>query len=123
METLDYEGRERRKHRMFVTRNTEYHFREHTCIAVRDRRSGKWLPAHLALNRSLSGAIRFSNGTSLPALCDPGVGDALYFGDDGQELVTSLLCAIDRPEKEVVSAYPRSTAARRAAEMYSDSEL
>jgi hypothetical protein len=101
-----YKGEERRKHRMFVTRNTEYHFRDRTCVAVRDRRTGSWLSAHLALNRRLSGGIRFSIGTRLPSLGDPGVGDALYFGEDGQELVTSLLCSIDRPEKELVTRYP-----------------
>ena len=101
-----YQGQERRKHRMFVTRNTEYHFRERTCVAVRDRRTGQWLSAHLALNRILSGGIRFSIGTRLPSLGEPDVGDALYFGEDGQELVTSLLCSIDRPDKELVSGYP-----------------
>jgi hypothetical protein len=101
-----YQGQERRKHRLFVTRNTEYHFRERTCVAVRDRRTGKWLSAHLALNRTLSGGIRFSMGTRLPSLGEPDVGDALYFGEDGQELVTSLLCSIDRPDKDLVGRYP-----------------
>ena len=102
-----YKGDERRKHRMFVTRNTEYHFRERTCVAVRDRRSGRWLPAHLALNRTLSGGLRFASGTMLPSLADPDIGDALYFGEDGQELVTSLLCSVDRPGKDLVNSYPR----------------
>src|SRR6187549_387121 len=44
-----YEGTERRRHRVYMTRNTEYHFRDGVCVAVRDRRTGDWLPGHLAL--------------------------------------------------------------------------
>jgi hypothetical protein len=106
MTISQYGGQERRKHRRFVTRNTEYHFREQTCVAVRDRRSGEWLCSHLALKRNLTGAVRYGNGTVLPSLGEPRVGDALYFGDDGRELITSLLCAIDRPEKALVASYP-----------------
>jgi hypothetical protein len=39
----------------------------------------------------------------------PEVGEALYFGDDGRELVTSLLTAIERPEKQLVTSYPSPT--------------
>jgi hypothetical protein len=106
MNTATYRGQDRRKHRMYVTRNTEYHFRDRTCVAVRDRRSGTWLHSHLALNRTLSGAVRFAGGTLIPCIADPNVGDALYFGEDGQELVTSQLDAIDRPGKTVVRSYP-----------------
>ena len=101
-----FSGPERRHHRMFVTRNTEYHFRDELCVAVRDRRSGKWLASHLALHRKLSGAVRFHpNGTAVPIESWPNVGQALYFSNDGRELVTSLLCAIERPRKSVVSEY------------------
>ncbi|HMJ12529.1 MAG TPA: hypothetical protein VK524_13990 [Polyangiaceae bacterium] len=106
MSIIEYRGDDRRKHRRFVTRNTEYHFRDRTCVAVRDRRSGEWLGSHLALNRSLTGAVRYAHGTVLPSLGEPRIGDALYFGEEGRELVTSLLCAIDRPEKALVASYP-----------------
>ena len=102
-----YGGRERRRHRMYVTRNTEYHFRDGVCVAVRDRGSGSWLSSHLALNRKLSGGVRFQgNGTAIPCLEEPGVGDALFFGSGGRKLVTSLLCEIKRPEKKIVGFYP-----------------
>ena len=55
----DYRGPERRRHRIFVTRNTEYHFRDDVCVAVRDRRTGSFLQGHLALCRPLHGGIRF----------------------------------------------------------------
>jgi hypothetical protein len=107
MEHPSYTGLERRRHRMYVTRNTEYHFRDQTCVAVRDRRTGQWLPSHLALNRTLSGGVRYTKGgTLLPSLAEPQVGDALYFGDQGPELVTSQLSAIDRPDRTMVSRYP-----------------
>ena len=103
----DYRGPERRRHKMYVTRNTEYHFRSGICVAVRDRRSGSWLPAHLALSRSLSGRVQFhKNGVVLPREGRPRIGDALYFEGEGRELVTSRLCDIGRPEKGVVSSYP-----------------
>lgn len=103
-------GIERRRHRMFVTRNTEYHFRDAVCIAVRDRRSGSWLPSHLALARRVSGRVKFhSNGVAIPHHGDPEVGEALYFGDDGRELVTSMLTSVERPAKTLVESYPEPT--------------
>jgi len=95
---------------MYVTRNTEYHFRDAICIAVRDRRTGTWLPSHLALCRTVTGRVRFQpNGVAIPHGGDPEVGEALYFGDEGRELVTSLLLAIERPQKTLVESYPEPT--------------
>jgi hypothetical protein len=102
-----YGGPERRQHRMYVTRNTEYHFRGSVCVAVRDRTTGRWLDAHLAVNRRLTGAVQFKeNGTAIPAERGPGLGEALYFGSDGRELVTSVLCEVQRPDKKIVTKYP-----------------
>jgi hypothetical protein len=102
-----YEGRDRRQHRVYVTRNTEYHFRGQTCVAVRDRKTGRFLHSHLAVQRTLSGGVKYqSNGTAVPSCAPPLVGEALYFGDDGRELVTSLCSSIERPERALVAAYP-----------------
>ena len=102
-----YAGRERRQHRVYVTRNTEYHFRGETCVAVRDRKSGRFLHSHLAVQRTLSGGVKYQeNGTAIPSCAPPCVGEALYFGDDGRELVTSLCASIERPERRLVAAYP-----------------
>ncbi|MFO7178423.1 MAG: hypothetical protein DIU78_006975 [Pseudomonadota bacterium] len=102
-----YAGPERRIHRLYVTRNTEYHFRGDRCVAVRDRKTRTWLPAHLAVNRRLSGAVRLlPSGCAVPTDTPPSVGESLYFGDDGRELVTSTVCDIRRPEREVVALYP-----------------
>jgi len=103
----DYSGPERRRHRVFVTRNTEYHFRDDLCVAVRDRRTGNWLPGHLALRRKLTGGLRVNrNGTALPTWEQPRVGESLYFGEDERELITSALTSVERPERQVVGAYP-----------------
>src|ERR1043165_4406610 len=74
----NYPGPERRRHRMYVTRNTEYHFRDNLCVGVRDLHTGQWLPSHLALGRKLTGAVRLmQNGTPVPILAAPGVGESL----------------------------------------------
>ncbi len=107
---VDYGGPERRRHQVFVTRNSEYHFRDARCVAVRDRRSGSWLPAHLALQRNLSGTVRFEKAGPRIGNNKPSVGDALWFADDGRELVTSILCSVERPPKNVVETYARGAA-------------
>lgn len=105
--TGEYGGRERRVHRMFVTRNTEYHCRGDVCVAVRDRRSRAWLPSHMALQRRITGGVRLlANGTAIPVPETPQVGEALYFGGEGRDLITSVLCGVERPPKAVVESYP-----------------
>jgi hypothetical protein len=101
-----YAGPERRKNRVFVTKNTEYHFRGERCVAVRDRRSSKWLPSHLAIGRRLSGGVHFhKNGAAVPVCDRPGLGEALYFADDGRELITSAVCGLERPARDVIASY------------------
>jgi len=112
-----YGGPERRRHRVFVTRNTEYHFRDGFCIAVRDRRTGDFLEGHLALRRRVNGGLRFfSNGGIAPNGGDPQPGESLYFSSDeraahegadrSRELVTSPLESVERPPRALVDAYP-----------------
>lgn len=106
MSNTRYRGPERRVHQMYVTRNTEYHFRGERCVGVRDRRTGRWLDSHLAMDRRLSGGVRFfENGTAIPSGEAPRVGEALYFEEGGRELITSLLASIERPAKDAVSRY------------------
>lgn len=91
---------------MFVTRNTEYYLRDGLCVAVKDRRTDCWLEGHLAVGRSLSGGVRIlPNGTALPVDSAPQIGEALYFAADGRELITSVLCSVERPAKELVQAF------------------
>lgn len=98
---------ERRRHRVYVTRNTEYHFRDGFCVAVRDRRTGDFLQGHLAVRRRLHGGLKFyGNGAIIPNAGDPVPGEALYFAADGRDLVTSPVESVERPTKAVVLAYP-----------------
>lgn len=102
-----YQGSERRRRRMMVTRNSEYHLKDGVCVAVRDLRTGRWLTSHMAMNCKVSGGVRLGeNGCAVPTCAEPLVGEALYFGDDGHELVTSRICSIERPGREMVDSYP-----------------
>jgi hypothetical protein len=104
----DYQGPERRRHRVYLTRNTEYHFRDGFCVAVRDRRTGDFLHGHLALHRRVHGGLKFHAGGGIaPNDGEPRPGESLYFASDGRDLVTSALEGVERPSRDVVSAYPR----------------
>lgn len=99
-------GRERRRNKMFITRNTEYFLSDGVCVAVKDRRTEAWLDGHLAIGRSLSGGVRvLKNGVAIPVKDGPEVGEALYFSEGGRELITSVLCGVERPSREVALQY------------------
>lgn len=101
-----FAGAERRRHRVYVTRNTEYHFKDGFCVAVRDRRTGKYLESHLALRRRIKGGILFFlNGGIQPNIGEPRPGEALYFESGGRDLLTSPLVSVERPSKDVVNGY------------------
>ena len=106
-ESLAYGGPERRSRVTYVTRNTEYHFHRGVCVAVRDRTSNRWLLTHPVLNRTVSGSVRFNRHLeAYPTLEAPKVGEGLFFGAQGPDVVTSDLLAIERPEKTTIGAYP-----------------
>lgn len=103
----EYAGTERRRRRVYFTRNTEYHFHDDVCVAVRRRDTGQWRMAHVALQRTLSGSVKFSaNGDVQPKTEPPEVGDALFFVTDGADVITSALTAVGRPLPQTVAAYP-----------------
>jgi hypothetical protein len=99
---MAYEGPERRIHKVFVTRNTEYYVREARCVAVRDRSSGIWVRDHFAVDRAVMGAIRYLDSGELcagPGL--PQVGESMYFEEPGRDLVTSAVVSVERPAREL----------------------
>ena len=103
-----YGGPERRKLTLWVTRNTEYFLNDRVCVAVRDRASDQWLEGHLALGRTISGSVRLlSNGSPVPAPEFPQVGEALFFADDGPELVTSAVQRVERPTVDTAQGLPQ----------------
>jgi hypothetical protein len=106
---MSYPGPERRRRHVYVTRNTEYHLFDETCVGVRDRSSKQWVQRHKALRRRLEGGVRiYSNGAVCPSLDEPAVGDAIYFviDDNGEDLVTSKLVSIGRPSRDDLMRYP-----------------
>ncbi len=104
---MNYSGSERRVHKVYTTRNTEYHTRRGLCVGVRDRRSGRWLRGHLALRSKVSGGLRFyESGGVRPNEGIPTVGESVFFMSDGRDLVTSPVVAIERPSRETVMEYP-----------------
>jgi hypothetical protein len=103
---MAYEGPERRIHKVFVTRNSEYHVRERVCVGVKDRASREWLRRHFALERVVIGSIRFFESGAMKATPGlPGIGESMYFEDLGRDLVTSSVVAVERPESEIVKEY------------------
>lgn len=105
------EGQERRRHRLVVTRNTEYHLRDMVCVAVRDRNTKRWSEGHMAVTLKVEGGVKFhDNGAVVPSLTEPAPGDAMYFcylspSGERRQLVTSRIEDIVRPPKRDVLAY------------------
>lgn len=99
-----YEGDERRTHKVFITKNTEYHVRAGKVVAVRSRGSKDWLDIHQALTMKIEGFI--ANGAHLPQLGQPKPGQRLYLARENDDVVTSPVVAIVRPPKAVVAEYP-----------------
>lgn len=107
---MSWNGNERRRHRIIVTRNTEYHLKDDLVVAVRDRSSKRWAEGHIALSLKVEGGVRFySNGAVVPSLEAPAPGDAMYFtytNDSGhsRQLITSKIEAVERtPRKDVLT--------------------
>ncbi len=99
-----YQGQERRVHRVYLTRNTEYHLRRNVCVAVRDRESGSWVGNHAAINQKVLGSLAISdNGGVKVTEGLPEVGSCICF--DVQGLVTSRVEGMERPPKSTVESH------------------
>jgi len=99
-----FQGDERRRHKKYVTRNTEYHLRDKTCVGVRDLWSGAWRQEHPALGKVLFGAVRPGPSGLEPQL-EPSVQSLLWFENGDNDILTSRLTGIERPEKQVLANY------------------
>ena len=109
-EHTSYRGPERRRHRVFVTRNSEYHCRDGVCVAVRDRSTRRFVAEHPALGKRVTGGLRFKHDGGIESMttsADVKPGEQVCFTAEGDErtLITSPLKAIERPPKDVVDAY------------------
>ncbi|NUP09011.1 MAG: hypothetical protein HOW73_23420 [Polyangiaceae bacterium] len=108
---MSWNGPDRRRHRVIVTRNTEYHLKDEVVVAVRDRNSKRWCEGHIAVSLKVEGGVRFfDNGAVVPSLEAPCPGDAMYFtykNDTGhaRQLITSRIEAVERTPRKDVLAY------------------
>jgi hypothetical protein len=95
---------DRRRHRIFYTKHTEYHVRGDECVGVRDRGSGLWLLDHKAIRLR---ALR------LPAIGDAAawIGRRIQFWSRHMDVLTSEVVAVGRPERSNVGAYVSQAAA------------
>jgi len=97
---------ERRRHKVFVTQNTEYHLRDDICVAVRDSREGAWSTESKLLSARLMGAVDSYHALSSNECSPPEKGKYLLFmTEEGELLVTTKLENIERPPKEAVQHY------------------
>lgn len=109
--STSYQGIERRRHRVYVTRNTEYHVRDGVCVAVRDRSAGRFRDGHIALKLRLEGGVKKGpGGWPIHSLSEPEIGDAIYFvlpsdDDEERQITTSRVERIERPAKTIVASY------------------
>jgi|HubBroStandDraft_2_1064218.scaffolds.fasta_scaffold429021_2 hypothetical protein len=110
--TQAYAGPERRRNRVLVTSNSEYHCRDGCCVAVRDRQTGEFLRGHKAVGKRMTGGMYNQPGRGFAGVSAPEAlleGEQLCFsscdGDLVHDVITSPLVAIERPPKDVVSRY------------------
>ena len=91
-------GIERRRHRLFVTRHTEYHVRDEQCVGVRDRESGAWVRHHAALR--LNAVIMPPKGEDAQL-----IGKRLQFVGSHADVLTSQVMEVGRPGKLSLEHY------------------
>ena len=103
-ERTKYNGPERRVHKIYVTRNTEYHVRRGVCVAVKPRQESEWMTSHHALNMKVEGHVQV--GALLPIPGVPKIGYRIYFAVENEDVLTSPVVAIIRPAQKIVAQYP-----------------
>jgi hypothetical protein len=101
-----YSGDDRRHHKVFVTKNTEYHVRSGTVVGVRPRGSKDWQAEHSAVAMKVEGFVL--TGTFIPQPGTPKPGQRLYLATQDNDVVTSPVVAIVRPPKATVAEYPQT---------------
>lgn len=98
-------SRERRKHIVYITKNSEYHCRDRECVAVRDRESGRWLREHSAVRGMLVGVVTPQRRVLRRMKIVVGMRLCFDAGLQDQTVMTSVVRTVRRPRKTVTSAY------------------
>jgi hypothetical protein len=94
-----------------VTHNHEYHCKDGVCVAVRDTRTGEFLPSHRALGKTLAGTVVLSREGGVESVAPPeeaAPGQRAHFAidaDDRGDILTSTLKSVERPPRDVVARY------------------
>jgi hypothetical protein len=109
----EYSGPDRRKRRVYVTQNHEYHCKDGICLAVRDVKTGVFLPKHPAVGKTVTGALVLRGGgiESIAPPEDAVPGQRVHFAedvDDRRDILTSSLKSVERPARDVVAQYDRA---------------
>ncbi|MDJ0765672.1 MAG: hypothetical protein QNJ97_22000 [Myxococcota bacterium] len=92
---MPYKGPDRRIHAVFSTRNRQYHVRSGVCIAVRDKKTGVWISLSEAIGMLLE---------QRPSMFDY-LGHPLRFFSQSQEVLTTRVEDVFRPERTIVDVY------------------
>jgi hypothetical protein len=109
--TVRYLGPERRRRRVYVTRNHEYHCKDGVCVAVRDTRSRAFLPGHPVIGKVMTGALLLTATGGIAAIAlpeDASPGQRAHFArgaDDHTDVLTSSLTSVERPPRDVAAQY------------------
>jgi hypothetical protein len=109
----EYKGPDRRRRRVYVTQNHEYHCKDGICVAVRDTQTGAFVPRHPAVGKTVTSALVFKGG-GLASVAPPheaAPGQRLHFAQDAEDrrdVLTSALKTVERPPREVVAQYDRA---------------
>jgi len=85
---------------VLVTRNTEYHILDHTCVAVRNR-DGELSDRHAAVGGQVIGLVKADGGYDFSPDPQPTPGARLCFSTD---LVTSPIANVRRPRPQTLEA-------------------
>lgn len=97
-------------HLVFATRNTEYHLRDLVCVAVRDRRTGRWHVDHMALSQVATCMFaQVRGGWRQHRVDSRRIGSVLHFGEAPQPLTTGSVRVVYEPEAAVISSYTGGT--------------
>jgi len=110
-ETLPATIIEKRRHKLYVTKNTEYHVKDNVCVGIRNRATGDWIMVSRAIGAVLIGGLHQAgehevNFSSYPWLEK---GDCLLFiTDGGHDIVTTRVEQVDRPSRQSIRYYRRA---------------
>jgi hypothetical protein len=103
------EPKNRRRHRVFATKHTEYHLRVDEVVAVRDRSTGEWQRKHAALR------LRAINLPPVGAEAE-WIGRRLQFWGHAMDVVTSPVMEVLRPALEAIDHYVSAVRSGEIAE-------